>query len=120
MRIKQLRLEKVKFRKNILLMVFSAISSWILLTLLIIFTEPSNLFLITAFFLLVFSSLYFTTSIVFANSKRGYIISFALLLILFLKYYGVLNLLTTIYVAAPVFAIEIFSFFKKRKIDRRL
>jgi len=47
-------------------------------------------------------------------------ISFALLLILFLKYYDVLNLLTTIYVAVPVFAIEIFSFFKKRKIDRRI
>ncbi|OGM09543.1 hypothetical protein A2159_00120 [Candidatus Woesebacteria bacterium RBG_13_34_9] len=112
MRKKDFRQKKIRLRKNFFLTAIVIILLWTLLALFIYFVEPNQFAAIPTFFVLLFFSLLFTTSTIFANSRRGTIISLTLIIFLFLRYIGVGNIINLLLLIGLVISTEIY--FSKR------
>jgi hypothetical protein len=75
---------------------------------LIYFVDPQTFAVIPLFFVTVFVSLLFTSSLIFANSRRGLVISIGLTFFLILAYLGVGNILNLILIVAIATCIELY------------
>lgn len=81
---------------------------WLSLTALIYFVDPFSFGALPGFFILVFFGLLFTFSLLFANSRRGLLISLSLSLFLLLRYLGVGHLLNFLLLAGLAITIELY------------
>jgi hypothetical protein len=102
------RQQQVLKRKNFLPTLLITILLWGLLGALVYFIDPSTFAAVPLFFVLIFSCLLFTFSLVFAGGRRGLIGSIAITLFLVLAYLGVGNILNLILIIAIAVAVELY------------
>ena len=102
------RKEQVLKRKNFLPTLLLTVLFWILLGSLIYFVDPGTFGVIPLFFITFFVTLLFTFSLIFANSRRGFLVSLSLSLFSILMYLGVGNWLNLVLVLAIASCIEIY------------
>lgn len=99
---------RFKHRKNFLPTFLSAILFWISLFLFVFFIPPENQFLIIAFYCLLFISCFLTSSIILANSRRGFLVSLAIISFLGLRQVGQAHPLNLILLTAILLSIELY------------
>ena len=95
-------------RKNFLPTLLLTILFWILLGSLVYFVDPEVFGVIPLFFITLFVVLLFTFSLIFANSRRGFLLSLSLSLYLVLMYLGVGNLLNLALILAIAVCVELY------------
>lgn len=95
-------------RKNFLPTLLVTVLLWGFLGTLIYFIDPATFAAVPLFFVLIFSCLLFTFSLIFAGQRRGLIISIALTLFLVLAYLGVGNILNLALVLAIAICVELY------------
>jgi tryptophan-rich sensory protein len=105
---RQLRKQQILKRKNFLPTLLLTILLWGLLAGLIYFIDPDTFAAIPLFFVLVFSCLLFTFSLIFAGGRRGLVGSIAIILFLILAYLGVGNILNLLLIVAIALCIELY------------
>lgn len=102
------RKEQVLKRKNFLPTLLLTILFWFLLGALIYFVDPGTFGVVPLFFITFFVALLFTFSLIFANSRRGFLASLSLSLFSILMYLGVGNWLNLGLILAIAVCIEIY------------
>jgi hypothetical protein len=105
---RDLRKQQVLKRKNFLPTLIITIFLWTGLGGLIYFVDPGTFGAVFLFFILFFASLLFTFSLLFANSRRGLISTFAITLFAILLYLGVGNILNFLLLVAIAACIELY------------
>lgn len=96
---KEIRKQMILRRKNFLPSLVITILLGISLALIVYFTDPSESIFVFIFFLNLFLFSMFIFSLLFANSRRGLIISVCLTLFVILRYFGVGNILNAVLLA---------------------
>src|SRR3989344_8660532 len=105
---KKLRKQQVLKRKNFLPTLLITVLLWSLGGGLIYFVDPDTFLAIPLFFVIIFLAILFTSSLVFANSRRGFITSISLCFYVVLMYLGVGNILNLILLVAIAVTIELY------------
>lgn len=82
-----------KRRKNFLPTLLLAFLFWLLWGGLVYFITPDNEAVLIAFYFLLFMACFLTTSLIFANSRRGLIAALGVIAFLLLRYYQLGNIL---------------------------
>jgi hypothetical protein len=106
--MKERRKQQVLKRRNFLPTLIVTILLWIIFVGLIYFIDPGSFAAIPIFFILLFITLLFTFSLIFASTRRGLISSLSLLLFSVLAYLGVGNILNLLLIVAIATCIEIY------------
>jgi hypothetical protein len=106
--VKRKNKEIRKRRKNFLPTLLVIILLWAALVFEIFFIDPSSFGAIPLFFALFFLALLFTLSTLILNTRRGFIISFAALVFVILRYFGVGNIVNFLLLSGIVIAIEVY------------
>ena len=106
--MKENRKRKIKYRKNFLPTLIVTILFWLGSFAIIYFIEPDAFGIIILFFIIFFLSLLFTFATIFANTRRGIIISLSLIFFLFLKYLGIGNILNAILILGVAISTEVY------------
>jgi len=96
----------IKRRKNFLPTLFLAGLSWFGWGLILFKIPPESTFLILAFFFLIFTALFLTSALFFANSRRGLIMALFVVLALVFRYYQIGNFLNLLLLLAIFVALE--------------
>jgi len=91
-------------RKNFLATLLLTLLFWALWGWLVYFKAPAENFLLLAFYFLFFLAVFFTSALIFANSKRGLLLASFVTLNLLFCYYQIGNLLN-IALLAGIFII---------------
>ena len=102
------RQKEVQLRKNFLPTLIVIFLLWLSLAYIIFFIDPAQTGAVNLLFLLLFFTLLFTLSTLFANTRRGFIVSASTVFFLSLAYFGVANILNFILIIAIVAIIEIY------------
>lgn len=102
------RKEQVLKRKNFLPTLLLTILFWILLGALVYFVSPQMFGVIPLFFVTFFTAILFTASLIFANSRRGLVVSISLTIFALLLYLGVGNLLNLGLILAIAVCVELY------------
>jgi hypothetical protein len=105
---KELRQKIIKSRKNFFPTLVITILLWLALGALVYFVEPDTPGVIPVFFVNAFFALLFSFSTLFENSRRGLILSLAIILFLLLRYYGIGNIINFLLLAGVAFSIELY------------
>jgi len=108
MKKKIIRQKQTKLRKNFFPTLIITIIFWALLALLIYFVDPYSWGAVSAFFIILFFSLLFTFSIIFAHSRRGAVAAFGLTFFSVLRYFGIGNILNFTLIFGVCFAFEFY------------
>jgi len=106
--MKEKRKEQIRRRKNFLPTLIITFLLWMLTSGLVYFIDPETALALPGFFLLIFLSLLFTFSTIFASSRRGFLISFGITLFLILRYFGVGNVLNFLLISGLLVTAEIY------------
>jgi len=106
--MKRDRKRKIIYRKNFLPTLIVTVLSWLGSFTIIYFIEPNTFGVIILFFIILFFSLLFTFATIFANTRRGIIISLSLIFFLFLKYLGIGNILNAILILGVAITTEVY------------
>ncbi len=99
--------QKLK-RKNFLPTLLVTTLLWLGTAGIVYFIDPGAFGATPLFFIVVFFTLLFTFSLLFASSRRGMTLSVSLLLFLLLLYLGVGNILNLILIVAIAVSIELY------------
>jgi len=105
---RELRKQQVLKRKNFLPTLLITIFLWLFLGSLIYFIDPDTFAAVPLFFVLIFSCLLFTFSLIFAGGRRGLIGSVSITLFLILAYFGIGNILNLLLMVAIAVCIELY------------
>lgn len=81
---------------------------WLVVTLIIMFVDPGTFGIIPVFIFLVFFALLFTLSLLFANTRRGLLLSVAITIGLILSTAKIANLLNLVLLAGIYLAFEFY------------
>jgi TRAP-type C4-dicarboxylate transport system permease large subunit len=108
MKKKDIRKKEKRFRKNLFWLILLAIILWFLIIGIVYLIEPSTIFIVPAFFIIVFIALLLTFSLLFSNTRRGVLSSFGVLFFLILRYLGVGNILNLLLISAIVVAMDLY------------
>lgn len=111
--MKEERKNRIKNRKNFFPTLIVTMLFWLGSFAIIYFVEPDTFGIIPIFFIVIFFSLLFSFATVFANTRRGMIISFSLIMFLFLRYLGIGNILNALLLLGVAITTEIY-FIKQR------
>lgn len=106
--MKEKRKEQTRRRKNFLPTLIVTLLLWSLTASLVYFVDPETVLAVPGFFVLVFLSLLFTFSTMFANSRQGFLISIGITLFLILRYFGVGNILNFLLISGLLVTAEIY------------
>lgn len=107
----------MKGRRNFLPSFLVTLLFSLVLVYIVLFIPPDSNWHVFLFYLILFLLTFFISAFIFANSRRGFLLSLCLVLILFLKQEQLLNWLNLILVLGLGFTIEIY-FSKNRKPSR--
>ena len=102
------RLKEVKLRKNFFPALVIIIFLWGIISGLVYFVDPETFGAILLFFILSFFAMLLTLSLVFANSRRGFIASVGLIIFLVLRYLGIGNILNFLLITGISITIELY------------
>jgi len=106
--MKEKRKQQVLKRKNFLPTLLITVLLWLLLAGLVYFVDPGNFAAVPVFFVLLFTALLFTFSLLFTNTRRGLIGSVSLSIFFVLAYLGVGNILNLLLIVAIAVSIELY------------
>jgi hypothetical protein len=106
--MKERRKQQVLKRKNFLPALLVTILLWFSLSGLIYFIDPRTFGAVPLFFVLLFITLLFTFSLLFAGIRRGLITSLSLSLFAVLSYLGVGNIINLLLIVAIAISIELY------------
>jgi hypothetical protein len=109
---KEARQKQVKLRKNFFPTLLITILLWGFLGGLIYFVDPSSPGAVSTFFILLFLSLLFTFSILWADSLLGTAYSLGFTLFLILRYFGIGNVVNLLLLLGVLAAFTIVYFRK--------
>jgi len=98
----------IKRRKNFFPTLFLAILFWLGWGWLVYFTAPTSNVLLIAFCVLLFIAVFLAAALIFANSRRGLIAAFFVILFLLFRHYQVGNLLNLLLLLAIFIALELY------------
>lgn len=107
--MKERRKAQILKRKNFLPTLVLTLLLWIATGFLVYAIDPFSFAAVPAFFVLIFLALLFTFSLIFANTRRGLVVSISLILFLILRYLGIGNILNFLLIAGIATAIELYS-----------
>lgn len=105
---KEKRQKAIRYRKNFLPTLIVTVFLWSLIAILIYFADPYQLGIVPLFFLLVFLALLFTFSTIFANARRGLLITIVLTVFLLLRYFGIGNILNFLLMLGLAISIDVY------------
>jgi hypothetical protein len=95
-------------RKNFLPTLLITILLWLLLAGLVYFVDPGNFAAVPVFFVLFFTAMLFTFSLLFTSTRRGLIGSVSLSIFFVLAYLGVGNILNLLLIVAIAVSLELY------------
>lgn len=104
----KLRKQRERLRKNFLPTLVLIVLLWTSLGALVYFTDPNTTGVIFIFFFLAFLALLFTSSTIFANTRRGLLTSLGLTLFIILRYFGVGNIINFLLILGLIIVSEIY------------
>jgi len=99
---------KLKLRKNFFPTLLAIVFLWITLFFLVYFVEPNKTGAIPFFFALLFLSFLFTFSMLFANTRRGFIAAAGIVLFAFLRFVGVGSAFNFILILGLLISVEVY------------
>jgi len=106
--LKEKRKKQIRLRRNFFPLLLETIFLWGLVFLIVFFIDPYGFAAIPLFLTFFSLSVFLTFSIVFANSRRGLIASFALTIFLLLRYFGIGNILNLLLIMGVGIAVELY------------
>lgn len=115
---KDLRHRQILKRKNFFPTLLFTTILWLLLTGLIYFSDPEAFFAVPTFFFVSFLALFFSFSIIFSNTRRGFVAALGLTFFLILRYFGVGNMLNFLLISGLLVTVEIY--FKRLNQDANI
>lgn len=95
-------------RKNFFPTLVLSIFLWSLLVGLVFYFPPIGNFVIFLFFFLFFWSFFLTGSLIFANSRRGFLLAVFVIAFLFFRYFQIYNPLSIVLLAAILTTIDLY------------
>ncbi len=104
----KLHKKEVLKRKNFLPTLIVTLFLWLTLGGVVYFLEPDTFGLLPLFFVLAFFAFLFTFSIIFSQTRRGFLTALGLTLFLILRYFGIGNVLNFILIAGILVTIEFY------------
>jgi hypothetical protein len=107
-RIRRLYKTRAARKKNFLPTLIITFLLWSIFAFFVYFIDPEIPLALFFFFLLLFASCVFIFSLIFGNSRRGFIVSLAITVFMILRYFGVGNLLNLILILAAALTFEIY------------
>jgi hypothetical protein len=102
------RKKEIKLRKNFLPTLLAIVLLWSGVVFVVYFMDPATFGVIPLFLFLLYLSLLFTFATIFANTRRGLIISLLTILFLILRYLGVGNVLNLLLILGLGIAVEVY------------
>lgn len=102
------RKKKIKLRRNFLPTLLIITVLWACCFFIIYFFDPATDGIVPIFIIIVFLSLLFTLSTIFANTRRGLISSIAVSAFLILRVFGIGNILNLILLSALAITSDIY------------
>jgi hypothetical protein len=105
---KEIVKRKLKLRRNFLPTLLIIILLWFIVAFIINFVDPYASWALQAFLLSVFLALFFTFTIITSSKRRGFLISFGILLILIFSYFGLGSYFNIILIAGIMITTELF------------
>ena len=105
---RDLRKKAILKRKNFFATLVISVFLWVLLGFLVYFVEPDVFGAVVAFFVLIFFCFLFTLSLLFAHTRRGFLVSLGLTLFLVLRYLGVGNVVNFLLIFGVIASFEIY------------
>jgi hypothetical protein len=97
-----------KKRNNFLPTLVVILLLWVGVGFMVYFTNPDKPLVVPLFFLVFFLALLFTFSTLFANTRRGFLSSFAITFFLLLRYFGVGNLINLLLLGGLIVTAELY------------
>ena len=94
-----------KFFPTLLITIFL----WGIIASVVYFIDPQVSGIIPLFFLLIFTTLLFTFSMIFANTRRGFLVALSSTFFLLLRYFGVGNILNLLLIVGVMITVELYS-----------
>jgi len=95
-------------RKSFFPTLLLAILFWFGWGWLVYSTAPTNSFLLIAFFFLLFMAFFLTAALVFANSRRGFLIGVGIICFLIFRYYQIGNILNVALLLGIFLCLELY------------
>ncbi|MDP3888856.1 MAG: hypothetical protein Q8Q24_02315 [bacterium] len=95
-------------RKNFLPAFLASLLVWLIFLYFVLTYAPETTLLVGVFYLLLFFALFFTLALFLANSRRGLLVSLAIVGFLFLNQIKQANTLNYILLAGLLLSIELF------------
>ncbi|PJE67308.1 hypothetical protein COU95_03115 [Candidatus Shapirobacteria bacterium CG10_big_fil_rev_8_21_14_0_10_40_9] len=95
-------------RKNFLPTFLLTILFWLCWIYILLFTAPESNFLLFTFYFLLFLSLFLTFSLIFANSRRGFLLVLGITGVVFLQQIKLLNILNLILLLGILLSFELY------------
>jgi len=100
--------EKIKRRKSFFPTLLLAIFFWIGWGWLFYSTAPASNFVLLTFYFLLFLALFLTGALIFANSRRGFLIAIGAIGFLIFRYYDLANYLNLILFVGILISLELY------------
>jgi len=105
---KDKRKKEKRFRKNLFWFILLATALWLSLFGIVYLIEPSTIFIVPLFFIIMFVALLLSLSLLFSNTRRGILSSIGILAFLILRYLGVGNILNLVLISAIAIAMDLY------------
>jgi len=106
---KDIRHKQILKRKNFFPTLLFTTLLWFLLVGLIYFVAPEDFFAVPTFFFVSFLALLFSFSIIFSNTRRGFVAALGLILFLILRYFGVGNIINFLLILGIGISVELYA-----------
>ncbi|MBI2035042.1 MAG: hypothetical protein HYT11_04885 [Candidatus Levybacteria bacterium] len=97
---------KFRRRKNFLPALLVTIILWGILAIIFFFVPPETPLMPLLFLLIVFLTALFTGSLIFANTRRGVLLSLGILVFMLLNYYNIGNYLNLALLAGILVTLD--------------
>lgn len=110
---KEIRKEMILRRKNFLPSLVIIVLLFLGLFSIVYFTDPGLDAFVILFFINLFLFLFFLLSLIFTNSRRGFIASTCITIFLILRLFGIGNILNAILISSLGIIVEIYAKFTK-------
>ena len=98
----------MKQRKSFLPSLIIAVLLWIGLGLIVYFVNPYSFGAMPMLLITIFLATLFTFALIFANTRRGVLVSLIVTIFLILRYFGIGNVLNFILLSGLGITIELF------------
>lgn len=111
--MKERRKKEINKKRSFLPTLIITIILWISLALIIYFSNPENFGLVPLFLILLFLAILFTSSVIFANPRRGLMLAVGITFFAVLRFFGVGNIINLLLIVGILITVESYIWYKK-------